>query len=158
MRIARRARSNHHPVRMEARRGNGPAAALAQEAGVRLERREHLRGVHVEDLDGVAAGAGREDGRVLVHRQRAQRVARRADRLERVVRAHVPQLHLPAAAPRCELARAAALDVYIGDPLSVLFPYAYHGGLRAFANVVDADRAVAKAGDEDVAFDLVGAE
>jgi len=43
----------------------------------------------------------------------------------------------------------------IRDPLLMFFPDFDHGGRGFLALVVDADGAVAEAGDEDVALDLV---
>lgn len=91
-----------------------------------------------------------------MHAQRPERVPRCRDRLEAPVHAHIPDLDLAATAAGHELALAATLEVHICDPLPVFAPHLDHGFECFETLVVDADDAVAKAGDEDVAFDLVG--
>ena len=78
--------------------------------------------------------------------------------LHALLGANVPQLYLAAAASAHELALAAALQVYVCDPLAVLFPHPHHGCVSPEALVVRANGAVAEAGDKDVPLDLVGCE
>ena len=71
-----------------------------------------------------------------------------------LVHTHVPELDFTAAASAYELALAAALKVDVCDPLTMLFPDLDHCHGWFETLVVDADGAVAEAGDEDLALDL----
>jgi len=156
--IAMRGRGgNHKPMRMKCRRRDR-LTAIAQEARVGFPLRDRPSVVDIEDLDLVALGADCEDGRVLVHAERFEVIARGLDGLNAAVHANVPELDFAIAAPGDKLALSAALEVHVGDPLFVLFPNLDHGSGRLLALVIDAHGAVAEAGDEDVAFDLIRCE
>lgn len=90
-----------------------------------------------------------------MHTQRPQHPLRRLNSPERGIQPNVPQLDLAIATPAHEFAQAPALHVHVGDPLLVVAPGLDHGGAGLEALVEDADDAVAEAGDEDVAGDLV---
>lgn len=141
-------------MRMKGRAGDGRGAVLMQEARVRLVCGEE-GAVDVEGLDLVAVGARDEDGCVLVDAERAQRVARGGDCVDRIVHAQVPKPHLAVAAAREELPDAAALHVHVGDPLLVLAPHLDHCRRWFEALVEHPDGSVAKPGNEDVARNLV---
>ena len=127
--------------------------------------------------------ARREDGRVFVYTERAQRIPAEAsdgtattavsisgslgisgvgrgrgggsvDGMYALVHANVPELDFAATASAYEFALAATLEVDICDPLAVLFPDFNHCHGRFQTLVVDANRAVAEASDEDLALDL----
>ena len=149
--------SEHHTMRVKRRGRDRGGAGTVQETGVRLEGIEE-GAIDVEEIDIVALGSRGEDGGVLVHGQRAQRVLGRPDRPQRLVLADVPELDLAVAAAADQLAQAAALHVHVGDPLLVVAPAFDHGLLGAEALVEDADGAVAVAAYEDVACDLVRGE
>ena len=95
---------------------------------------------------------------MLMHAQRPQHLPRRLNRPERGIQPNIPQLDLAVPTAADEFAQPPALHVHVGDPLFVFAPGFDHGGAGFEALVEDADDAVAEAGDEDVAGDLVGGE
>ena len=98
----------------------------------------------------------REDRRMLVHAQSPQRPPRRPQTPHLPTHPDVPQLHLPVPARADQLPHPAPLHVQARDPLLVAAVAANHGVDGLLALVVDLDLAVAEAGNEDVAGDLVG--
>ncbi len=93
-----------------------------------------------------------------MHAETAERILSSPDRAHALIHADIPELDLAAATAADQLALAAALQMDVGDPLPVLAPDLDHrrGGLEAL--VVDAHGAVAEAGREDLALDLVGGQ
>lgn len=93
-----------------------------------------------------------------MHTHRPERIPRRLHRPDTLIHPDIPQLNFAIPTPGDQLTLPTALQVHIGDPLSVLLPALHHCGGGFLALVVDADGAVAEAGNEDVAFNLVGGE
>ena len=93
--------------------------------------------------------------RMLMHAQRPHRIARGRNLPHGFVLPNVPQLDLAVPRSADQLPEPTALHVHVGDPLLVLAPAADHGKGGLLAGVEDANGAVAVAGAEDVAGDLV---
>lgn len=126
--------------------------------------------IDIENLDSVSLGTtalsastGRwnhaylrcEDGRMFVDAQCAQSVRSSLNSLYALVHAYVPQLDFTTSTAAHKLSLTATLQMYIGDPLLVLFPDLYHGGRRFLALVIHADRTITKTRNEHIALDLV---
>jgi hypothetical protein len=150
----RRARRKQQTMRMECRRRHR-LTSIPQEARVRLPRAHRTAIIDIEQLDLVALRADREHRRMFVDRKRFEIIRSGLDGLDRLVHANVPEFDFAVAAAADEFALAAALEVHVCDPLLVFFPDFDHGCCGLLALVVDADGAVAEAGDEDIAFDLI---
>jgi hypothetical protein len=80
------------------------------------------------------------------------------NRLNRRIHTNVPEPDLAIPGARDEFAHAAALHMDVCDPLLVVAPAFDHGDAGFEALVDEADGAVAEAGSEDVAGDLVGGQ
>ena len=91
-----------------------------------------------------------------MHTQRPHCVTRRRNFPDWVILPDIPQLHFSIPRPTYQLPEPTALHMHVGDPLLVLSPTSNHGLCRLLAGIEDADGAVAIAGAEDVASDLVG--
>ena len=145
-------------------------AFTAAATTLRLDPVDDLPALEVDDRRQVAVAARRQHRRVLMHaqvpellmpppiRRQLPRRVHRGDRLQRLFGADVPDHDFAQALGRDELTRAATLHVHARDPAVVLVPDADHGVAPVEAPVVDAEGAVAEAGDEDVAGDLVGGQ
>lgn len=141
-------------VRVE-RHGSDGLRAISQESRVRLPLRYQLAGVDVEELDLVPLCADGENGRVFMHAQRSEVVCGGLDGLDRLVHTNVPQLDFTVSTSGDELTLPTALEMHVGYPLSVFFPYFDHGGSRLLTLVVNSYGTIAKTGYEDVSFNLV---
>jgi len=95
---------------------------------------------------------------MLMHTQRPHRITRRRNLPHRSILPNIPQFDLAIPASRDQFSEAATLHMDVGDPLLVTPPMLHHCHRRLFARVEDANCAVAVAGAEDVAGDLVGGE
>lgn len=93
---------------------------------------------------------------MLMYAQRPHRIPCRLDLPYGLILPDIPQLDLSVPAPGDKFPEAPALHVDAGDPLLVPAPVLHHCHRGFLAHVEDADRAVAVAGAENVAGDLVG--
>lgn len=87
--------------------------------------------------------------------QCAQVVGRRLNGLDTLIHPYIPQLHLTASTATDELSLTAALQVYVCNPLLVLFPDLDHGGCRLLALIVNTNGTITKPSNKDITFDLV---
>lgn len=141
---------------IRAARREGRRWRRSVQEGRRRGRRRRLH--HAEDPHGVAIRAHGENRRVLVHAQRPEGVPRRPDRAYALVPPEIPKLDLAVPARAHQLALPPALEMDVVDPRPMLLPHAHHGGLRLLALVVQTQRAVAKACDEEVPLHLIRGE
>lgn len=148
---------DHETMRVKCRRRNR-LAAISEEARVRFPLADRSSRVDVEDFHLVTLGAHCKYGRMLVYAERLEVVARRLDCLDALIHTDVPEFYFAVTTTGDELALTSTLQMDVRDPLLVLLPDLDHGCCRFLALVVNADGAIAKACDENVAFDLVGGE
>lgn len=94
--------------------------------------------------------------RMFMNTQSPQAIPRSRHTPQRVIIPQIPKLDHAIFGRADQLPLAATLEMDAHDASLVLAPCLDEGGFGGEALVIDADGAVVEAGDDDVAFDLIG--